>query len=120
MIGESFFISLAQVIIFATIASLVLRKLNQPNLFSYIIAGVLIGPLFLGSMDLNWLNLPFELGIREITPEIQLLSELGAAFLLFSIGIETSVKRLFSMGKPLLFGTIFQVIGVILVTLLLT
>ena len=114
------FISLAEIIIFATIASIILRKLNQPNLFSYIIAGILIGPLFLGAMDLSWLNLPFDLGIKEITPEIQLLSELGAAFLLFSIGIETSVKRLLGMGKPLLIGTILQVVGVIAVTVLFT
>lgn len=119
MIGESFFISLAQVIIFATIASLVLRKLNQPNLFSYIVAGVLIGPLVLGSMDLTWLNLPFELGIKEITPELQLLSDLGCAFLLFSIGIETSIFRLFKMGKTLMLGAVVQVIAVVLVTILL-
>ena len=120
MIGEALFISLAEIIIFATIASIILRKLNQPNLFSYIIAGILIGPLVLGSMDLSWLNLPFALGIKEITPEIKLLSELGAAFLLFSIGIETSVKRLMGMGKPLLVGTFLQVIGVIGVTVLFT
>jgi len=120
MIGETLFISLAEIIVFATIVSIVLRKLNQPNLFSYIVAGILIGPLVLGSMDLSWLNLPFTLGIKEITPEIRLLSELGAAFLLFSIGIETSVKRLLGMGKPLLIGTLLQVIGVIGVTILFT
>jgi monovalent cation:H+ antiporter-2, CPA2 family len=120
MIGETLFISLAEIIIFATIASIILRKLNQPNLFSYIIAGIIIGPLVLGSMDLSWLNLPFTIGIKEITPEIRLLSELGAAFLLFSIGIETSVKRLLGMGKPLLIGTLLQVIGVIGVTVLFT
>lgn len=119
MIGESFFISLAQIIIFATITSLILRKLNQPNLFSYIISGMLIGPLFLGSMDLSWLNLPFELGINALTPQIQLLSDLGAAFLLFSIGIETSVSRLFKMGKTLIIGAAIQVISVILVVLLI-
>lgn len=111
---------LAEIIVAATITSLILRKLKQPNLLAYIVAGILIGPLVAGSFDFNAFHLPFSFGIHEITPEIKLLSELGAAFLLFSIGIETSVKRLLSMGKPLVLGTFLQVIGVITLAVLLT
>ncbi len=114
------FIQMAQIIIAATILSIILRKLKQPNLFAYIVAGIVIGPIVIGGLNLSFLNLPFDLGISEITPEIHLLSELGAAFLLFSIGIETSVKRLLKMGKPLLFGTLLQVMGVIFATVVLT
>jgi len=120
MVAMELFVQMAEIIVAATIISLVLRKLKQPNLFAYIIAGIIIGPLVLGAFDLSFLHLPFTLGIKEITPEIMLLSELGAAFLLFSIGIETSVKRLLKIGKPLLAGTFLQVIGVIGVTVLLT
>ncbi len=120
MVAMGLFVQMAEIIVAATIISLVLRKLKQPNLFAYIIAGIVIGPFVLGAFDLSFLNLPFALGIKEITPEIHLLSELGAAFLLFSIGIETSVKRLLQMGKPLLAGTFMQVVGVILVTVILT
>jgi len=120
LIAPEFFFSLVEIIVAATIMSAVLRKFNQPNLFAYIIAGMILGPLVLGNIDLSFLNLPFQLGIKAITPEIRLLSDLGAAFLLFSIGIETSVKRLLQTGKPLLIGTFLQVIGVIGVTVLLT
>ena len=120
MLAPEFFFSLVEIILAATLVSAVLRKLKQPNLFAYIIAGILLGPLVIGSLDLSWLNLPFPLGIKEITPEIRLLSDLGAAFLLFSIGIETSVGILLKTGKPLIVGTILQVIGVIAVTILLT
>jgi len=120
MIAPEFFFALAEIILAATLVSALLRKLKQPNLFAYIVAGMLLGPLLIGNLDLSWLNLPFPLGIKEITPEIRLLSDLGAAFLLFSIGIETSVKVLLKTGKPLIIGTILQVIGVIGVTILLT
>ncbi|MFA6420312.1 MAG: cation:proton antiporter, partial [archaeon] len=120
MVAYDLFFSLVEIIVTATIVSGVLRKLKQPNLFAYIIAGILLGPLIIGGLDLSWLNLPFQLGIKEITPEISLLSELGAAFLLFSIGIETSFKKLLQTGKPLIVGTILQVIGVIGVTIALT
>ncbi|MCX6803914.1 MAG: cation:proton antiporter [Candidatus Diapherotrites archaeon] len=120
MSGIELFIQMAQITVAATIVSLLLRKLKQPNLFAYIIAGIAIGPLFIGKIDFSFLHLPFQLGIMEITPEISLLSELGAAFLLFSIGIETSVKKLLETGKMLLLGTLLQVLGVIGITVLLT
>lgn len=120
MIAPDFFINLVEIIVAATIMSIVLRKLKQPNLFAYIIAGIVLGPLIIGSIDFSSLNLPFSLGIKEITPEIRLLSDLGAAFLLFTIGIETSVGKLLQTGKTLLFGAVLQVIGVIGITILLT
>ncbi|MFA5931697.1 MAG: cation:proton antiporter [archaeon] len=120
MIAFNFFFSLVEIIVAATLMSAILRKLNQPNLFAYIIAGVILGPLVLGSIDFSAINFPFELGIKEITPEIKMLSELGAAFLLFSIGIETSLTRLLHTGKPLIIGTIIQTTGVIGITILLT
>jgi len=120
MLAAALFVQLVEIIVAATLVSALLRKLKQPNLFAYIVAGIIIGPLVLGGMNFSWLNLPFDIGIKEVTPEIQLLSELGAAFLLFSIGIETSVKRLLGTGKSLVVGTLLQVVGVIGVTVLLT
>ncbi len=117
---EIFFFQIVQIIVAATLSTLLLRKLNQPNLFAYIIAGILIGPLIIGNINWASIGVPFNFGIKEITPEIKLLSELGAAFLLFSIGIETSVGRLLKSGKALMVGTILQVIGVVLITIILT
>jgi CPA2 family monovalent cation:H+ antiporter-2 len=47
-----------------------------------------------------------------------LLSSLGAALLLFSIGIETSVDRLLRSGKPVFVAALLQVFGVILLSVL--
>jgi CPA2 family monovalent cation:H+ antiporter-2 len=114
------FIEIAQIIIAATIVSVVLKKLKQPTLLAYLLAGVLLGPLVLGSMDFSSLGLPFVIGIKSITPEVKLLSALGTALLLFSIGIETSIHRLLNVGKSVVLGSILQVVLVILFTFLLT
>ena len=120
LIADPLFINLAQIIIVAIITYALLKKLKQPSLFAYIIAGILIGPLVIGRMDLSFLNLPFHVGITEISAEVKLLSELGIAFLLFSIGIETSVHKLLKIGKPILIGTVLQVLGIIGITFALT
>jgi CPA2 family monovalent cation:H+ antiporter-2 len=114
------FTHIAEIIIVATIVSAVLKKLHQPNLFAYIIAGIILGPLVIGSVDWASLGVPFELGIKAITPEIKLLSTLGAALLLFSIGIETSIHRLFKVGKPIFLATLVQVFGVIFAAIIIT
>ena len=111
---------LAVMIIAATIVYALLKKLKQPSLFAYIVAGIIIGPLMLGKIDFIAMGLPFQLGIPAITEEVMLLSELGVAFLLFSVGIETSVKKLLKIGKPIMIGTIFQVIAVIGITIAFT
>jgi len=114
------FIHLAIMIVAATIVYALLKKLKQPSLFAYIVAGIVIGPLLLGKIDFMSIGFPFQLGIPIITEEVMLLSELGVAFLLFSVGIETSVKKLLKIGKPILIGTVFQVLAVIGITFALT
>jgi len=119
-IALSLFIQIAEIIIIATIVYAIMKKLKQPSLFAYIVAGIIIGPLVLGKLDFTIMGIPIDFGIREVTEEIRLLSELGVAFLLFSVGIETSVKKLLKIGKPVMIGTVFQVFGVIGITFLLT
>ncbi|MEI7961409.1 MAG: cation:proton antiporter [archaeon] len=116
----SLFIHIAEIVIAAAIVTLLLRRFKQPTHFTYIVAGILIGPLVLGGMHIVLGGSKIMLGIPEITPEITLLSTLGTAFLLFSIGIETNLKRLMNIGKTVLIGTVLQVIIVIAVTYLLT
>jgi CPA2 family monovalent cation:H+ antiporter-2 len=114
------FTHIAEIIVVATIVSALLKKLKQPTLFAYIIAGILLGPFFFGNVDWSSLGLPFEIGVKQVSSEIQLLSLLGASLLLFSIGIETSIHRLLKIGKPVLLGTLLQVGLVILFTFLFT
>lgn len=114
------FTHIAEIILFATIVSALMKKLRQPSLLAYIIAGIVLGPMVLGSIDLTALGLPFNIGISKITEEIKLLSLLGTSLLLFSIGIETSLYRLFKIGNQVIVATLLQVLLVIVSTFVLT
>lgn len=75
-----FLITLSVIIIVATIMTYIFNKLNQPPLLAFIVTGILLGPLVFGKVS--------------NTQEILLLSELGIAFLLFSVGISTDFKQI--------------------------
>ena len=62
------------------------HRLKQPVVLGYIVAGVIIGPY----------TPPFQLIHDEAT--IQTLGELGVVFLMFSLGLEFSLKKLFKVG----------------------
>jgi Kef-type K+ transport system membrane component KefB len=51
LILNSLFMNMAQIVIIAVIVYALLKKLKQPSLFAYIIAGIIIGPLVLGRVD---------------------------------------------------------------------
>ena len=114
------FTHIAEIILVATIVSALMKKLKQPSLLAYIVAGIILGPVVLGSIDWQSIGIPFDIGISEVTEEIRLLSLLGASLLLFSIGIETSLHRLFKVGNQIVFATILQVLLVIVATFILT
>ena len=70
----------------AAITTLIFKKIKQPVMLGYIIAGVFVGPhvdLFPSVMD--------EEGVKT-------LSEIGVIFLLFSLGLEFSFKKLVKVG----------------------
>ncbi len=70
----------------AAITTLIFKKLKQPLVLGYLIAGILVGPYF----DL----FPT---VRE-EGNIQVWSEIGVIFLLFSLGLEFSFKKLMKVG----------------------
>lgn len=74
------------ILLTGTALAYILKKLKQPPLIAYILAGVVLGPL----------------GFSFITNQgdIILLAELGIAFLLFIAGIELDVDRLKRAGIP--------------------
>ncbi len=93
MISPVFDIGL--VIIIATIFAYFARGLRQPIIVGYVLAGVLVGPLCLG-----WITSP---------EEIAMMSELGIAFLLFTVGLEIDVQKLRSVGGAAVVGGLIQV-----------
>ena len=79
---------LALILITGAIATLLFRKLKQPLVLGYIIAGFLIGPYFhLFPTVADKAN-------------IKTLAEIGVIFLLFNLGLEFSFKKLMRVGGP--------------------
>ncbi|KIC96202.1 cation:proton antiporter [Flavihumibacter solisilvae] len=77
---------LALILMAGAIITLLFRKIRQPLVLGYIIAGFLVGPYF------------------QITPtvvdreNIETLAEIGVIILLFSLGLEFSFKKLLRVG----------------------
>lgn len=77
---------LALILIVAALVVLIFRKIKQPLVLGYIIAGFLVSPHF------------------KIFPtvadseNIKTLAEIGVIFLLFSLGLEFSFKKLMNVG----------------------
>jgi CPA2 family monovalent cation:H+ antiporter-2 len=88
-------VDLTLIILAGTVVGCIARMLKQPTLFSYIIAGLIIGPL----------------GLRLVanSADIMLFSELGVAFLLFAVGIETDFAKLVRMKGTVIGGAVLQV-----------
>ena len=90
-------LTLAVVFILAKTMSRVVSKLGAPGLVGEIVLGVILANLVLGDF-----NIAEALDIREgdSTNEVlEIFSELGVVFLLFTVGLETRVKDLTSVGK---------------------
>lgn len=81
---------LAVILIAAGIFTLLFKALKQPLILGYIIAGFLVGP---------HLGLFPELTSTEAVGQ---WSEIGIIFLLFSLGLEFSIKKLLGVGSTAL------------------
>ncbi len=78
---------LALIMICAGIITVLFKKLKQPVVLGYILAGIIVGPhfaLFPSTADKN---------------NIQIWADIGVIFLLFSLGLEFSFKKIVNVGK---------------------
>ncbi len=82
----SFLHDLAMVMLTAGLVTIIFHRLKQPVVLGYILAGVLIGP-----------HTPWLPGIDN-EQTIHTLSQLGIIFLLFSLGLEFSLRKLHDVG----------------------
>lgn len=94
-------IDLALLLGAAALITLLFKKLKQPLVLGYIIAGILVSPhfkLFPSIID---------------TANVQVWAEIGVIFLLFSLGLEFSFKKLASVGGSASVSALTEAVGMI-------
>ena len=85
------------VIIFAlsTLVNLIFTRMNVPTIVGYLLTGIVAGPHLLS--------------LIQSRHDIELLAEIGVILLLFTIGLEFSLKHLLKIRKIVFFGGLLQV-----------
>ena len=96
------------VIIFAlsTFVNLIFTKLKVPTIVGYLLTGILAGPHLLSLI-----------GDQH---NIDVIAQIGIVLLLFSIGLEFSLKHLFKIRRIVFFGGFIQVVITALAFLLIS
>ena len=94
--------SLGLIIIIGTVLGHFARVLKQPTILAYIVTGFILGP--------------FGLGLITSRSDIEALSELGIAFLLFAVGLELNLGKLRRIGKEIVLVSLIQVSLCFLIT----
>ncbi|MCX7790816.1 MAG: cation:proton antiporter [Chloroflexaceae bacterium] len=83
------------ILVAALLGGFVARRLNQPLILGYIVAGIVVGPYTAGPRVSN-------------IHDIELLAEIGVALLLFALGVEFNLKKLLRFKWVAFGGTILQ------------
>ncbi len=81
----------------AGFVTLVFQRIRQPLVLGYLVAGVIVGPH----------TPPFPL-VRDV-PNIRTLADLGVIFLMFSLGLEFSFRKLARVGAAALGTALVEV-----------
>ncbi|PWJ59264.1 CPA2 family monovalent cation:H+ antiporter-2 [Dyadobacter jejuensis] len=90
-------VDLSLILAIAGIITLIFKKLNQPVVLGYILAGLLVGP-----------NISIFPTITDIKT-IEIWAEIGVIFLLFNLGLEFSFKKLVKVGNTAAITGLFEV-----------
>lgn len=90
-------IDLALILGAAAVVTLLFKKLKQPVVLGYIIAGLLVSP--------NFKLFPTIIEMETI----KTWADIGVIFLLFSLGLEFSFKKLLKVGGVAVIAAVFEV-----------
>jgi CPA2 family monovalent cation:H+ antiporter-2 len=85
---------LALILVVAGIVTLIFKKLKQPLVLGYIVAGFLVSP-----------HMPYTASVAD-RENVQLWADIGVMFLLFSLGLDFSFKKILKMGASPIITTI--------------
>lgn len=77
---------LALILIVASMVTLIFKRLKQPLVLGYIVAGFIVSP-----------HLPLTMSVVD-KADIQTWADIGVMFLLFSLGLDFSFKKILKMG----------------------
>jgi CPA2 family monovalent cation:H+ antiporter-2 len=86
MDSHAFLQNLAVVLCVAAVATVVFQRLRQPVVFGYLLAGMIIGP---------HISIPLVADPQTV----RALSELGVILLMFSLGLEFSIRKLVQVSQ---------------------
>ena len=93
----SFIQDLAVIMLVAGVVTILFQRFKQPVVLGYIVAGFIIGPH----------TPPFGLIHDEET--IKTLAELGVIFLMFCLGLEFSLRKLFKVGATAFIAAFMEI-----------
>ena len=85
---------LALMLVVAGVVTLIFKKLKQPLVLGYIMAGFLVSP-----------HMPYTASVID-QENIHLWADIGVMFLLFSLGLDFSFKKILKMGASPVISTI--------------
>ncbi len=88
---------IALILAIAFAGEVILRRLRQPALVGYIIAGILMGPSMLG--------------VIQHEEQVSFLAELGILLLLFIVGLELDLAKFAKISRIAIGTTVFQIIA---------
>ena len=77
---------LALILVVAGIVTLLFKRLKQPLVLGYIVAGFLVSP-----------HMPYIMSVVDRS-DVQTWADIGVIFLLFSLGLDFSFKKILKMG----------------------
>ena len=77
---------LALILVVAGIVTLLFKRLKQPLVLGYIVAGFLVSP-----------HMPYIMSVVD-REDVQTWADIGVIFLLFSLGLDFSFKKILKMG----------------------
>lgn len=91
------------ILLVSVLTAFVCNRLRLPTIVGFMLTGVLIGP--------------YSLGLIKDVYAIEVLAEIGVVLLLFTIGLEFSLRRIFEMKRLVLIGGNLQVSFTVLAVL---
>ncbi len=94
MFGEGFLQSLGFIVVAGAVFAALARWIRMPAIVAYLLAGLMLGPVG---------------GLVQLTPALELISEVGIALLLFLVGLELNFQKVRDVGPVAVVAGLGQV-----------